>query len=371
MRSFLVAVPVLLCLPFAAAAGETVVKLRPAKSDVARRRTHRVIRLDKRGRTEIDFPTERGKLLFEFSNGVLRADVNSDGVVDEADGEGVRPGTNKPLAVRVAVGERTFRYPFVVQFAEEDYAVLSAFVALKGEFEGHTVELIDKNMNGVFGERGRDSLVVVDDRAAGPGWAGEPGPFAPVQAIGGELYDVEVLEGGMALHLSPFEGERSTLLLRVGETVSDVSLTLQEAGGRFNCSASSQKKTVLVAGEYVILWCMATLKSEGPEGDGPAAPFGGFGVTPMLSGYLGDRSCTLTVSRGENVIDAGPPFRLDFDASVSGRDKSRFEVTDAYLIGAAGERYKADCRTAGEKCSLQCILRSGGKELSSSKLEYG
>jgi hypothetical protein len=369
MRRFLAAVPVLLCLPLAAAEGETVVNLRPAKSDVARRHTQRMIRLDERGRAEIDFPTERGKLLFKFSNGVLRADVNSDGVVDEADGEGTRPRTNKPLAVRVTVGERAFRYPFVVEYAGDGHALLGGFVALRGEFEGHTIELIDKDMNGVFGERGRDVLIDGGDRASAGAWGADPTPLASVQAVGGELYDVEVLEGGMALRLSPYEGERSTLSLRVGETVGDLSLTLCETDKRFYCTASSRGETILAAGEYSITRSMVTIKTGEPGGGDLGALLGAGGIA-MLYGYAREGDCVLTVRPGGNTVDAGPPFRLDFDASVS-RDKSRFEVTDACLIGAAGERYRADCRTAGEKCTLLCILRSGGKVLSSRKLEYG
>ncbi len=374
MNRLLAAVSVLLCLsPVYAGAGEETVKLRPAKSDAARMQARRFIRLDGKGRAEIDFPTERGKLLFEFSNGVVRADVNSDGVIDEADGEGAPPGTNKPLAVPVSAGARSFRYPLVVQYATKDYVSLGTFIALRGEFEGHTLDLIDRDVNGVFGGLGSDGLVVVGDRATGRGFAGEPSPLAPVQVIGGELYDIKVLDAGTSLRISPFEGEKATLTLRAGENVAGLTLTLQKTDKRFFCTASSGVKMVLAAGEYSVTQSRATVKTGAPERKGLGALFGGSsgGGIGMLYGYSREGDCTITVSPGENTVDAGPPFRLDLEATVTGGKEKQYKVTDAYLIGAAGERYRADCRSGDKKGELRCIVRSGGKDLSTCKLEYG
>lgn len=348
------------------------------------------VTLNEEGLGEIAFPTPSGKLLVRLVGGKVVCDANGDGRIDDADGKGVAagrgfgPGT-AALKVRVTVGGRGIDYPLAVLYAQGRHLMLASTAHLAGTFRGARLSLYDTNVNGVFGEIGVDGIKIAEGgrTRAAPGFramtvASGAGMLGRVLAIGGELYNAEVVEGGRALRLSPYGGEKATLSLKVDKTVKVAHLTLAHTGGLFFVRAVPGQKLLVPAGTYRIDEARLSLalgeeKRSGSSwledlfGDGAVAAQS----AGMLIGRGGPKAALVTVRPGENELAFGPPLGLEFTAYLWGDEKDRLEIEDPALVGGAGERYRAALYAQKQQSSLKSYVRAGGKEKLLSKLEYG
>lgn len=343
------------------------------------------IRLDAKGEGSTPFANAAGKLLVKFADGKVFCDANGDGAIDAADGEGIdspRPGrpAGAPPVLRptVRIAGRDEEYPLTVLYAQQGIVVLGSAAHLEGKLGDSTVELHDANVNGSFTDVGKDVIRVRD-----AGASVTPSPFGPqgaqlgrVVEIGGELYDIKLMRGGASLRLSPYTGEKATLSVKTGELIGSVTLTLAHKDGLFTCSATSKEATTLPTGEYRITQSRLELALPRKATRAPSAVellLGGARTSPptaMLLAYGDARTPLLTMRAGENELSPGRPFVLAFAAHATG-EGGKLEVTDVCLVGALGERYRAQIYGAGFTSKLTVNLCAGGKEKELSKLEYG
>ncbi|MHC5057475.1 MAG: hypothetical protein ACYTKD_22605 [Planctomycetota bacterium] len=343
------------------------------------------VRLDAKGEGSIPFENAAGKLLVRFADGKVFVDVNADGKIDDADGEGLKalepgpfPGSYPTFKVAARIAGQDAEYPLSLFFARQEIVILGSDASLRGKVGDATVTLFDSDVNGSFSDVGRDGILVTEGKTPAPAQflpAG-PGRLGRVAAIGGELFNIEVKRGGASLGLSPYEGEKATLTLKTRELVQQATLMLAHRGGLFTCQVASGAKTVLPAGDYTIVQSQLGLKL--PQ-DGKPAPsiverfLGGGGGGPdvaMLAGGGDATTPVVTMRAGENEVSPGHPLKLEFTARAApGRRK--LQVTDASIVGGMGERYRAQIYAPGVESTLTVHVRAGGRERRLSKLEYG
>lgn len=377
-------------------AAPQTVELRPAEAGladmVALWETQRHIVLNEEGYGETDFPTPTGKLLIRRAGDRIVADANGDGRIDEADGEGVPaqaagPGRTTPEALKVSanVAGRKAQYPLMVLYARGRHVLLAGGAVLVGKFGDLELRLFDADLDGVFGETGTDTILV---RSAeeGPGAASPPaGPGASANVmglvlnLGGELYAVRTLDGGRALRIAPYDGEKASLELAAGGTATSLSLSLAHEEDACHLQVGSGVKVSLVPGAYRVTRSLLVLKL--PQEKKKEESFFGRllgGLTGQgeetgtLLGTEGEDPVLLTIRPGENRLPVGPPLRLEFTAKAWETHNDRLEIEDPVLVGGAGERYVADLHTRGRAgSSLKGLLRSGGEETLLGELEYG
>ncbi len=344
------------------------------------------VRLDKGGEASIPFANAAGKLLVRFKDGKVFLDANGDGTIDAADGEGVRPpepgaqeGVPPLVEVAAKIAGRGEQYPVHVAFATKDFVSLFGKTTLEGKLGDATIRLIDTNVNGSFDEVGRDGILVEDGPDSAPTLAvygARSDTLGRVVAIGGKLLNIEVTGGGAALRLTPYAGEKATLVLGKHELVKGVGLVLAHEDGLITCSAASGTKTILPAGRYKVTGSMLALRT--PDDATPTASPAEmlsdgslFGQSAILLGQRDSKTpLIVTIHPGGNELSPGPPLVLEFGARVFGEAKGQLEVEAPALVGAMGERYQASLSGA-VKSTLTVSVRAGGKEKQLSKLEYG
>jgi hypothetical protein len=123
----------------------------------------------------------------------------------------------------------------------------------------------------------------------------------------------------------------------------------------------------LAAGEYRITRSMISWRAKAKPSGLKDALFGG-STQRSLHGYCSaDEAPILKIVPGQNTLAPGAPFVLDFTEQAWKGTKDFFNVSGVHLTGAAGESYRA----RSEDGEVWCALRSGGRELHRSKLEFG
>ena len=184
---------------------------------------------------------------------------------------------------------------------------------LQGKIKGTKVRLIDQNNNGVFGEVGRDALIVGNGKVATY--------FSAVVNVGGELYSIHVTEDGTSLACTPFDGPTGKLHL--------------------NCTTKGKVMSAVVRStDRQYSFDMARAK------DGMKVPVGGY---KLMIGELGLGASRVTMETGKSKpigvakdqtkqVCWGGPVRAEFDYKRNG-GKVHLAPDQVWLYGAAGELY--------------------------------
>jgi hypothetical protein len=342
------------------------------------------VRLGPSGEGSTPFANEAGKLLIRFKDGKVFCDANGDGAIDDADGEGVAPpgqyrlmGMPPMLLTTVKIGGRDEEFPLSLFHARKGLVVFGSGVGLRGKIGDWSVTLFDSNVNGSFSDIGIDGIRVTEGKAPAParGRSFTPGSgkLGSLIAVGGELFSIELKQGGASLKLTPYAGEKATLTLETKEPVVAAALVLAHAGGIFTCQATSNSATTLPAGKYRVQRSRLILRPPGDArsvkvlaeeflGDPPSAP--------ILMGTGNYQAKPITIRPGENALPVGTPLTLEFTAGAAS-DRKAFNVSDAVIIDGLGVRYSTQLQGMNAGSSVTVSVRADGKVKELSKLEYG
>jgi hypothetical protein len=342
------------------------------------------IRLDASGSGSIPFANDAGKLLVSVTDGKARLDTNGDGVIDDKDTPAAQYG--EIIKVRFTLGGRSAEYPVRIQGTNRNYVSLGGYLALEGTLDGCAIRLFDANLNGTFGEAGKDTVEVAASADAGsPPDAddAEPQKMGRFIAVKGHLVQVTPLDGGSPLTYRSYTGEPALLTVKPAAPATSCTLELLHSDGLMYARVSEQNPVPLLPGTYRIQESRLDVSIEGERPSivrrignalrGEFFPTGPRVVT--LSGDAdssGGEEAVLTVRPGPQEIIPGPPFRLAFLASRWSGHRDRVEIQAAWLAGAAGERYTPSCSGPGTKdSSLTSLVRAGNREQKLSDLSHG
>ena len=187
--------------------------------------------------------------------------------------------------------------------------------ALVGSLNGVSITVIDANNNGVYGEVGKDAMIVGNGRAAS--W------LSKVVNVKDELFEVQVSADGTQLTAKPFTGVSGTLELRGGfksaGELDSIVVSDEKDGCSFNLAGT---KTMLVpAGSYRIT--------------------GGYAHKANETVYIdGGKMRPLVVERGKTTtLSWGGPVVAEFD--YKHEDDQVTVQPNVKYFGRAGEEYYA------------------------------
>lgn len=219
-----------------------------------------------------------------------------------------------------------------------------SMASLETQVDGVDVRLLDGNCNGQFGElkdgAGQKGDMLMVGKSA-------PQPLGRYASIGTSVQQIEVLDGGANLRLTPYDGPTSKLTVAVEEGYTLTAQLVHKENG-FLVNLKSGEASSALPGTYTISRVQLA-----------AAP------KVMLYGQGGS---DLEVKAGENTLAFGLPLKLGFKAVNTDKGVS---VKEANLIGSGGEAYRAYNSSAGNKCTLTTSLRSGAEAVPGAKLSYG
>jgi len=308
------------------------------------------------GRGEIPFATASGKLLLRVERGLLRADINGDAKLDQADGDGTP--LHGSLSVPVQLGDRSIPYQLKAEMIFGGMVVLASSTRLQGNVGNVPVVFVDTNVDGRFGQPGLDSYQVGSD-----GTCLRQGRTVQV---GDALYHVEMTEDGGTVSTRPYGGPVATVTMAPAEPQWQVTLKLAHESHEMCAEVSSGEGCRLVPGSYQIEQATARFTK---------------GATGVLAAARSERTPLLTLASGDNRIQAGPPFKLEFSAFCSKESPADVEIEDVALVGAAGERYRASVWwsssgllsffTGKHKSRLECLVKQPEQVHRLSTMEYG
>lgn len=185
---------------------------------------------------------------------------------------------------------------------------------LTGKIKGKRVRLIDQNNNGVFGDLGRDALIVGNGKTATF--------FSEVVNVDGELFEIDVTAGGTELSCATYEGPTGKLHLSCSTKGKVMSAVVRSTDRRFSYDMARAKEGMRVpVGAYKLM--------NGELGLGKSR------VT-MKTG----KSKPITVAKDQTrQVCWGGPIRAEFDYQRIG-GKLHLSPDNVWLYGAAGELYK-------------------------------
>ena len=308
------------------------------------------IRLDANGQGEIPFATAAGKLAVKKEGEKLRVDTNGDGVVDAQDAPAC--GIRETVKVPVRWGGRAVDYTLRVLFLPKQFAGLGGACWLEGTVGQTRIRIRDQNLNGVFGEAGKDTVAVGEKETVGP--------LTRVLDLEGRPYSVALAADASSLHLAPYAGPRAWVAFKTDDPAVEVRAGLMETSGLAYAQCEGAAPAPCLAGSYRIQQLMLVERTPG------AAPGQ---VRPLLAGD--GNGAILTLAAGTNTLTYGPPFTLAFKAVRAATNASVITVQSAALVGKGGETYRA-CDYANRPGSaLVCLVRAGNEERKLATLEYG
>lgn len=305
--------------------------------------------LDDKGEGSLPFATSCGALKMRLVDGALLLDCNGDGTLNEADGKPIQNGKTAEVAVRLFGAPAT--YPMTVGIYSGQRVRLQSQVVVKGEKEGVSYELHDRNLNGRFDEYGTDTLRV----------KGRTETLAKVVRLDQKLQNVIVAEDGKTLTLSPYAGPLANVALSCAEEGWVPELYVKHKDGVYFGQVALGMP--IPPGQYGIY--RARLNSAGAGTDSAKQP------KMSLYGYDGEAQTELTLKEGDSTVKVGLPLKLAAKAVKLEDDASKVKIVSADLVGVAGEKYRAQVRGTGVTSTLECWVRAGGKELMLSSMGYG
>ena len=308
------------------------------------------IRLDANGQGELPFATATGKLVVKLDGEKLRVDTNGDGRVDDQDAP--PRGIRETVKVPVRFGDRAASYTLRVLFLPKQLAGLGGACWLEGTFGQTRIRIQDQNLNGVFGEAGKDTVAL--------GEGGVVSPWTGTLEVEGRLYSVALGADASSLRLTPYAGPRAWVALKTDDPAVEVRAGLMETSGLAFAECQGAAPTRCLPGSYRIQHLMLVERAPG------AAPGQ---ARPLL---VGDgNGGILALAPGTNTVTYGPPFTLAFKAVRDAAGGPAFTVQSAALVGKGGETYRACDYANREGSALECLVRAGNEEQKLATLEYG
>ncbi|MGD0092339.1 MAG: hypothetical protein ABSE73_20680 [Planctomycetota bacterium] len=322
-------------------------------------RQYQFVRLDKNGEGELPFATASGKVRFKMDGEKVLFSCVDDGKFEEVTG---KSADNQPTAkIPVKLAGKPFEYPLALNPArlssssgEGNHAVWAmGQLHLEAQAGQTTLRLYDSNLNGQFGDAG-DMLQI--------GAEGSLRAVTKYVVMDGKIKELQIVNGGEAVKLLPYTGPTATLNLNPKEGWR-TDIQLGQAEGLFVANAAKGTEALLLPGAYRVESAMAQF-GESATTEGRAQP-------PVYFYCDGNKDASIQIKEGQNSLAFGPPFRLEFTAARSAAGDDKVNVTDAVLVGAGGEKYRANNYGSNGKSTLACYVRSAGKEEKVADMEYG
>lgn len=313
--------------------------------------------LDKDGKVVRSFATASGKWTLQVVDDKLRADTNGDGVIDDKDAPGreVLEGRETVrIKVPVKFGEKTVDYPLCVrtQKSGDQWILIVGSAALvEGKLGDSVIRIFDSNLDGRFGAMG-DSVAIESPQSRGPVGINNV-PWSQTVAFDGKLQQLEMVEKGTQLKLTPYTGPIAEVQLEFAQPVKSERAMLQEAGNVQLGQCSTREMGVFVPGKYRIYNLYFQL------GDGNRTAF--------LNASHEYNTAPLELKAGKNVIKVGPPLKMDFTAARSGE---MLEFTQVSIAGQAGELYRPYLQE-DQGDTFAAYIRAGEKEQKLTTLGFG
>lgn len=240
----------------------------------------------------------------ELEGTALKVDTDGDGTFDiTAEG---------PEATILLRGTEGRHYP--VRLVDQQGWKFAPGGVARGTVHGTPIQLIDQNLNGVFGDVGEDAIIV--GRGVIAAFLSE------VTAIDGTLYELSIADGGAEIEFRPFTGATGTLRLGPCETKAKVlSAVVRSLDGR-HCFdvASTQEGLTVPAGTYQLFR-------------------GKIGLGENRVDMVAGRSKQFEVtSGGTTQVSWGGPVRAEFAYRHTGGQVD-LSPDAVWYYGAAGEEY--------------------------------
>lgn len=184
---------------------------------------------------------------------------------------------------------------------------------LDGSIKGTRIRLIDQNNNGVFGDVGKDAMIVGASRIASY--------FSEVVNVGGALFTVAVAEDGTQLSCAPYVGATGTLHLACTTKGKVMAAVIRSADRKFSYDMAQATDGMMV----------------------PVAAY------QLITGELGLGASRVTMTTGKSKAIAvgknqtkqvcwGGPVQAEF-AYQRGGGQVKLSPDQVWLYGAAGELY--------------------------------
>ena len=319
---------------------------------------YHMVNLGKDGEGEMPFTTASGKLRLKKTGEKILVGWDNDGKLAEVGTKDAARQIAMKIPVRLA--GKAFEYPLSLvamngppsdEYNQLVYVMGS--VSLEAKFGQTAVRLYDTNLNGHFGDPG-DNLQI-----------GEKGSMRAVTKyveIEGKIRELQVVNDGEALKLLPYTGPTATLKLKAKEGWS-TEVKLVHAQGIFMADVVQGAEALLLPGAYQL--------EEAVSQFGNKTTVEGRTEYPIQFSSSGKDVAPIKIKDGQNSLDVGPPFRLEFSAARSAAGDGTVNVTDVVLIGAGGERCRASNYGSNGAGTLTCFVRSAGKEEKVADMEYG
>lgn len=231
---------------------------------------------------------------------------------------------------------KDFRYAARFQGSSRGFKVACSG-SMKGRVGGVPIEVFDLNCNGIYGELGKDAIVVGRSKAASY--------LSKVISYGDKLYSLEVAASGLEATVTPFEGETGVLSVAKG------------------FSAKGRLLAAVVQDEQGNSFEVANERS------GLTVPVGSY---KLVSGYVEKGSQSVRIRAGKMqpiVVKAGDKTELDWGAPVQASIVYSFDGTEAkvdptgvHFYGNAGEEYY-DWQPGAKSPKFTVLDAETGKEV--------
>jgi hypothetical protein len=196
----------------------------------------------------IAIPHQGGDAFATEKDGLrLRVDTDGDGQFDArvqgAEGYLVLQGKRQD--------GQGFAYAVRFRQSGENYEYGTSGV-MSGSLRGVSIDLIDADCDGRFGEVGVDAMIVGGGRAASF--------HSEVVELGGELLRIEVSPDGTEIRASPFDGASGTLRVRGGLSLPGklVSAVVSDSSGRYSFEVGGAAEVRVPIGSYKLTGGFAT-----------------------------------------------------------------------------------------------------------------
>lgn len=281
---------------------------------------------------------------------VLAVDANGDGKLTTAETARIDPKNNTAIFEIKAGSAHATITLFDIRTGQDKAGKIvgSARVApvscMKGTSAVGIIRLVDDNLDGKFTQDGKDAVAFGASVAAVP--------LLKNHCIQDKHYELEVAEDGSKVTLKPLAD------MPTGQVKTPFG-------------ASGLKCLVLASktGAYDVSGPKATV----PPGDYQMV-YGAVGTDRLLWIYPSSRGKldTMTIEADKvNSLKIGPPFRVDFDLSVTAQ-KGVTVSPMLRVVGSAGEEYGPLNFSAGAGLATPMVqIGSGEKVLGSGTMEYG
>ena len=342
-------VGLLAALPLAAKAEDTSstkIPLEPGKS-ARGGGGFKQLAFNKENEASIPFATASGQLKFKLDGRKIVADINGDGKIDKADGDGVTRGMK--ISIPIKSHGKALTYDIQFSFMHNKVAYLNGMTVLNGKYNDKPFTIMDSNMNGKFNDTSID-VISFGSRSSRT-------PITSIASFGGKIKVLAFTDDSAELVLKAYTGEIGELTLKSSKTDWMGMLMLVKSDGTFNAVINSQTKAELIPGIYHI-------------GSAVYAN-GGFDYTTTKGMLYGQSQQPITVVKGSNELAIGAPFKLQVVATKSKENPNAITIEEVQLIGSLGINYRATVSGGKSKSTLTSFIRAGEKRQDLTKMEYG